>query len=183
MNAFERSLPMMLYRTLDAVLPVFRAIFADFDLTEPQWRVLRVLWEQDGRPVVELGRITAVGAPGMVGVLDRMQKADLLERRPGVEDRRHVRVYLRPRGRALEKSVRPLVEAAYARLQRVLTAAEWKALHSALDKLSEYRPDESKRTARAGRSATRRATKGAGTMRGSTKPAASKPAARRKARS
>src|SRR6185369_6906349 len=28
MNSFSRSLPMMLYRTLDAVMPEFRAIFA-----------------------------------------------------------------------------------------------------------------------------------------------------------
>jgi len=142
MNSFSRSLPMMLYRTLDAVMPEFRAIFAAFDLTEPQWRVLRVLWEHDGASVVELARVTLVAAPSLVGVLDRLQQAALIERRPGETDRRQVRVFLRPRGRALEKRVRPMVEAAYARLARALPQAEWHALYGALDRLVDARTAE-----------------------------------------
>jgi DNA-binding MarR family transcriptional regulator len=46
-DQFTRSLPMMLYRTLDTVMPRFRSIFNEFGLTEQQWRVLRVLWETD----------------------------------------------------------------------------------------------------------------------------------------
>ncbi|HEY2389337.1 MAG TPA: MarR family transcriptional regulator [Candidatus Binatia bacterium] len=134
---------MMLYRTLDAVMPEFRAIFAAFDLTEPQWRVLRVLWAHDGASVVELARATLVAAPSLVGVLDRLHEAGLIERRPAQRDRRRVRVFLRPRGRALEKRVRPMVEAAYGRLQRMLTVAEWRALYDALDRLIEVRTAES----------------------------------------
>jgi homoprotocatechuate degradation regulator HpaR len=142
MNSFARSLPMMLYRTLDTVMPEFRAIFAEFDLTEPQWRVLRVLWEHDGASVVDLARATLVTAPSLVGVLDRLQQARLIERRPGQRDRRRVRVFLRPRGRALEKRVQPMVEAAYARLQRALTVAEWRAFYAALDRLVDVRTAE-----------------------------------------
>ena len=150
MNSFPRSLPMMLYRTLDAVMPEFRAIFAEFELTEPQWRVLRVLWEHDGASVVELARVTLVAAPSLVGVLDRLQQAELIERRPGATDRRRVRVFLRPRGRGLEKRVRPLVEAAYARLERALTPAEWRALYDALDRLIDVRTGEAAQEASRG---------------------------------
>jgi DNA-binding MarR family transcriptional regulator len=48
MEEFSRSLPMLLYRTLDAVMPRFRRIFNEFGLTEQQWRVLRVLWQHEG---------------------------------------------------------------------------------------------------------------------------------------
>ena len=150
MNSFSRSLPMMLYRTLDAVMPEFRAIFSEFDLTEPQWRVLRVLWEHDGASVLGLARVTLVAAPSLVGVLDRLQQAELIERRPGETDRRHVHVHLRPRGRALEKRVRPMVEAAYARLERALTPAEWRALYGALDRLVDVRTAEAAHHAHAG---------------------------------
>jgi homoprotocatechuate degradation regulator HpaR len=150
MNSFSRSLPMMLYRTLDAVMPEFRAIFAQVEITEPQWRVLRVLWEHDGASVLELARVTLVAAPSLVGVLDRLQQAELIERRPGETDRRHVHVYLRPRGRALEKRVRPMVEAAYARLQRALTPAEWRALYGALDRLIDVRTAEAAQQAHVG---------------------------------
>lgn len=141
---------MMLYRTLDAVMPEFRAIFAEFELTEPQWRVLRVLWEHDGASVLELARVTLVAAPSLVGVLDRLQQAELIERRAGETDRRNVHVFLRPRGRALEKRVRPMVEAAYARLERALTQAEWRALYGALDKLIDVRTAEAAHHAHAG---------------------------------
>jgi len=150
MDSFARSLPMMLYRTLDAVMPEFRAIFAEFELTEPQWRVLRALWEHDGASVVELARATLVAAPSLVGVLDRLQQAELIERRPGQTDRRRVRVFLRPRGRALEKRVRPMVEAAHARLQRALAPAEWRALYGVLDRLIDVRTAEAAHQASAG---------------------------------
>jgi len=135
MTPFARSLPMMLYRTLDAVMPAFRAVFARFDLTEPQWRVLRVLWERDGTPVVELAGVTLIPAPSLVGVLDRLQRAGLVERRPSSRDRRQVHVHLTAHGRALEKRVRPLVDAAYARLEDALAPGEWRALYDALDRV------------------------------------------------
>lgn len=39
---YDRGLPKMLYRALDAVLPCLRAVYGRFGLTEAQWRVLRV---------------------------------------------------------------------------------------------------------------------------------------------
>ena len=68
--------------------------------------------------------------------------AELIERRPGESDRRNVHVFLRPRGRALEKRVRPMVEAAYARLEHALTPADWRALYGALDRLIDVRTAE-----------------------------------------
>jgi homoprotocatechuate degradation regulator HpaR len=153
MTPFARALPMMLYRTLGAVLPEFRAVFARFDLTEPQWRVLRVLWEQDGTPVAELAVMTLISAPSLVGVIDRLQRAGLVERRPSARDRRQVHVHLTNRGRALERRVRPLVEAAYARLQNALTAAEWRGLYESLDRLCDALEPTSPSTAKPRRAA------------------------------
>ena len=42
MQDFSHSLPMMLYRALDAVMPRFRRIFTAAGLTEQQWRVLQL---------------------------------------------------------------------------------------------------------------------------------------------
>ena len=52
---FSQSLPMMLYRALDEIMPKFRCIFNEFALTEQQWRILRVLWEHDK---ITLGRLS-----------------------------------------------------------------------------------------------------------------------------
>ena len=71
MLEFNRSLPMMLYRALDTIMPRFRKVFHEFGLTETQWRVLRVLWEQERIPVRELSKTTLIPAPSLVGVIDR----------------------------------------------------------------------------------------------------------------
>ena len=57
---FSHSLPMVLYRTLDAVMPRFRKIFNEFGLTEQQWRVLRVLWDQQAVTLNRLAALTAI---------------------------------------------------------------------------------------------------------------------------
>jgi DNA-binding MarR family transcriptional regulator len=63
MQGFSRSLPIILYRTLDAVMPRFRQIFNEFGLTGQQWRVLRVLWEQESITFSELSELTLIPAP------------------------------------------------------------------------------------------------------------------------
>ncbi|MDG1294271.1 MAG: hypothetical protein P8P24_03185 [Planktomarina sp.] len=46
MPKFLDSLPMILNRSLDRVMPSYRRLFQANDLTDQQWRVLRALWEQ-----------------------------------------------------------------------------------------------------------------------------------------
>lgn len=135
MQRFEQSLPMMLYRTLDAVMPRFRAIFARHGLTEQQWRVLRALWERDGLPLLALSRATLVSAPSLVGVIDRLQRDGLVRRRRSDRDRRIVQVWLTGRGRGLEAAARPEVEAAYATLESLASESEWRALQSVMEKI------------------------------------------------
>ena len=135
MRAFQQSLPMLLYRVLGRVLPRFRVIFSEFGLTEQQWRVLRVLWEQDGIPLLVLSEETLISGPSLVGVVDRLERADLVSRCRSSRDRRRVRVVLTPRGRALEGQVTPRVDAAYQALEEILSQDEWWLLRDCLGKI------------------------------------------------
>jgi homoprotocatechuate degradation regulator HpaR len=135
-NDFDRSLPMLLYRALDLIMPRFRAIFGGFGLTEQQWRVLRVLWQRDGRALLELADATLISAPSMVGVVDRLARSGLVERRRSQSDRRVVRVFLTGRGRDLEEQVTPLVDAAYADLRGSVGEGDWEVLLGALARLN-----------------------------------------------
>lgn len=136
MRDFDRSLPMMMHRALNAVLPRFRAIFRSFGLTERQWRVLRVLWEADGAPLLALADRTLIPAPSLVGVVDRLQRDGLVERRRSTQDRRLSQVWLSDAGRGLEHTVTPLVDAAYGELESSVGAAEWQALTATLNKIT-----------------------------------------------
>ena len=136
MRNFDKSLPMLLYRALNALMPEFRAIFRQFGLTERQWRVLRVLWEEDGRPLLVLSERTLIPAPSLVGVIDRLHKQGLVERRRSATDRREVQVWLTGRGQALQAEVTPLVDGAYAVFEGFLDTEEWRTLTATMEKIA-----------------------------------------------
>ena len=137
MQAFATSLPMMLYRALNAVMPRFRAIFAAHGLTEPQWRVLRVLWEHDSVAFRTLAEHTLIPPPSLVGVIDRLAANGLVERERAADDRRQVAVSATTAGRELHQRVQPEVEAAYAALDAELSPTARKALDRGLAALAD----------------------------------------------
>lgn len=122
---FSRSLPMMLYRTLDAVMPRFRRIFNDFGLTEQQGRVLRVLWERDEIALGELAKLTLIPAPSLVGIVDRLTAMQLVARKRSAHDRRIVHVSATDKGDALQAEIMPRVAAAYAGLKQSVDQEHW----------------------------------------------------------
>lgn len=139
---FSRSLPMMLYRALDAVMPRFRLIFNEFGLTEQQWRVLRVLWEHEDIAFRELAELTLIPAPSLVGVIDRLARGSLVARKRSEADRRNVFVHATAKGRALHRKVRPHVDAAYAELRESIDGAEWQRLLSGLERVASLKNGE-----------------------------------------
>lgn len=136
MRNFDQSLPMLLYRALNALMPEFRAIFRQFGLTERQWRVLRVLWEEDGRPLLALAERTLIPAPSLIGVINRLRKEGLVERRRSPTDRRVMQVWLTAGGKALQAQVTPLVDGAYAAFEDFMLPEEWRALTAMMDKIA-----------------------------------------------
>ena len=139
---FGRSLPMMLYRALDAVMPRFRRIFNEFGLTEQQWRVLRMLWENDEVAVRVLSETTLLPAPSLVGVIDRLCKQGLVARRRSETDRRNVFVYATEKGRDLHRKVQPRVDETYAELRASIDADHWEELIRGLERIAALGEEE-----------------------------------------
>ncbi len=136
MTSFDNSLPMTLNRTLDAIMPEFRELFSQFDLTEQQWRVLRVLWTSNKTTSAELATRTLLPSPSLVGIIDRLEKKDLVTRMRSVEDRRVVFVIATAKGRALEAKVSPRVAEIDAQLRSSVTPEEWEAMEDILSKIA-----------------------------------------------
>lgn len=135
MQDFSQSLPMMMNRTLDSVLPEFRAVFKAFDLTEQQWRILRVLWHEDGRTLGTISTQTLLPAPSLVGIIDRMEDKGLLKRIRSTSDRRTVRISTTVKGRRLEEKIQPLVDECYARIAAGIKPREWKIMMNTLQQI------------------------------------------------
>ena len=136
---FSRSLPMMLYRTLDTVMPRFRKIFNDFGITEQQGRVLRVLWEQEQLTLRALSELTLIPAPSLVGVVDRLQSSGLVARRRSDTDRRKVYVLATPKGIELETEIMPRLASAYVALKQSVDAQTWEQVQSGLERINTRR--------------------------------------------
>jgi DNA-binding MarR family transcriptional regulator len=69
---------------------------------------LFALWKEDGLKVVELGRRSGLETSSMTGLIDRMERDGLLERRDDASDRRVQRINLTEKGRDV---MRPALEA------------------------------------------------------------------------
>ena len=85
---------------------------AGYNVTPPQWGVLVSLWEQDGLSLSELAKRSFFDGPTMTGIVDRLEKANLVQRRRDSIDRRVISVYLTEEGRGLRDQLPALSEEA-----------------------------------------------------------------------
>jgi DNA-binding MarR family transcriptional regulator len=79
-------------------------------LTPPQYVVLGALWEQDRRPLKDLADEAHCARATITGIVDVLERKDLVTRRPNPDDRRSLLVTLTSRGKALQHSTPTLDE-------------------------------------------------------------------------
>jgi len=128
---------MILHRGLDSVMPPYRELFKRYDLTEQQWRVLRVLWSSERVTSAEVAERALLLQPSLVGIIDRLEKKGLVNRVRSVTDRRVVYVVASAKGRALQQKVLPEVELIHERMRSAVSDEAWSALQETLDRISE----------------------------------------------
>lgn len=84
---------------------VFQRLLQDCGVEEfngPQGRILYVLWQRDGVPIVELSQKTGLAKNTLSAMLSRMEEGGLLTRRAGETDRRQSLVALTEKARGLQ---------------------------------------------------------------------------------
>jgi DNA-binding MarR family transcriptional regulator len=94
-------------RIRKAVRREFEARAEPLGITAAQGQALRRLWEGDGILTSVLAGEVSCDGGTLTGVLDRLEAKGLIRRERCAADRRAVRIYLTPSGRALEP---PLME-------------------------------------------------------------------------
>ena len=135
--SFGDTLPMQLYRTLDAIMPEYRNLFAKNNLTEQQWRILRVLWADNNITVAKLSEKTLLPAPSLVGILDRLVNKDLINRSRSKKDRREVEITLTQNGRKLQEAVAQRVLEIHTKLKSKVSISEWNQMEVVLHKFTQ----------------------------------------------
>ena len=119
-------------------------LFAEFGLQPGEFDVLATL-RRSGPPYeltpTELFEVTMMSSGGMTARPDRLERRDLVERRPNPEDRRGVLVRLTGQGVDLIERVVPEHLANEARLTACLTDKELLRLSELLKKLLRHAED------------------------------------------
>ncbi|MBB4605997.1 DNA-binding MarR family transcriptional regulator [Xanthomonas arboricola] len=97
----DNQLCFALYSANLAMHKLYRGLLKTLDLTYPQYLVLLVLWETDGRSVSEIGERLYLDSATLTPLLKRLQAAGLVTRTRAASDERQVIIALTDAGRAL----------------------------------------------------------------------------------
>ena len=112
----DRSLPLALLRAREAVMSPIRSVLKAHDLTDQQWRVLRVLHENGLMDAKELAKSACVLAPSLTRIIKHLEQQKMLTRGADGKDGRRVLLDILPLGSELIESVTPEIQVIYQAL-------------------------------------------------------------------
>ena len=133
----RRSLPMALLRAREALMARFRPLLAEHDVTEQQWRVLRVLSESERIEAAALAERACVLAPSLTRMIRTLEERRLLRRGSHASDGRRVMLEITAQGRALIDAVAPASSDIYAGVEAAFGRRKIEALLDQLQELDE----------------------------------------------
>lgn len=99
----HESLTIALLQARETAMGFFRPILKSHNLTEQQWRIIRVLANSRSIEFHELAAETCILRPSLTGILSRMERDKLIFRLKPVNDQRKLYVSLTSRARICMK--------------------------------------------------------------------------------
>ena len=113
----------------------FDARAREIGVTRPQWQVLVMLTRHEGVNQGGLAELLDVEPITVCRMVDRLQEADLVERRPDPADRRSWRLFLTGKAVALLAQLQPLGEQLEAEAFEGISSEEREAVLATLGRL------------------------------------------------
>jgi DNA-binding MarR family transcriptional regulator len=141
----ESSIGFLLYKAHQRAAAEFRRVLEPMGLTPPQFGVLALLYSQDGQRQATLCERGAVDPNTMVGIVDRLEAAGLVQRQRDPQDRRAYLVRITVKGRQAFKSCIPLRNQAANRSWAALSRVERSQLRELLRKVLRLREQHPRR--------------------------------------
>ena len=131
----RQSLPIMLLRAREAVMARFRPMLHEIDVTEQQWRVLRVLDEAGELDVSTVAHRAAILPPSLTRILKSLKEKGHVTIRRDRDDGRRSLAALTEQGRALILGAAPDSAAIYAEIAAAYGAERLDTLMGEIDAL------------------------------------------------
>jgi DNA-binding MarR family transcriptional regulator len=142
MYDIEKSIGFLLAKAHQRGWALFSEEIGRYELTPPQFSVLAFLWQQDGLTQTELSEKTQIDRTTIGGLLDRMARSNLLERRPHPQDRRAHLVYLTEHAKKLEPELTNLAHDVLNRFTAGLSEKDKQQLRIMLEILRGERKND-----------------------------------------
>lgn len=137
----RRSLPMSLLRAREVIMAHFRPMLMAHEVTEQQWRVLRVLAETRSVDASELAERASILPPSLTRIIRTLQDRKLITRGRLDEDGRRVILNITPAGLELLDKLAPERRAIYQAIEDRYGSEKLQALLDLLDDLIRSETD------------------------------------------
>ena len=132
----EDCLSFQLGKAYQQVNQAAKRRLAPHGVTPVQYAVLKVLWEHNDQSGAELGDRLQLDSATITGVLDRLERGGLVERRADPADRRINRLSLTPQGSSLQGPLDREMEALNADFLSLLSDDDGRRLRTLLIELA-----------------------------------------------
>ena len=131
----HRNLPQLMLQAREALMAQFRPILNENGVTEQQWRIVRALLTQGPLEPRQLCEMCQISSPSIVGVLQRMEEAGLVDRERMADDQRRILVSVTARSRQLGRRMTPAIEERYASIEKMVGVETLQQAYDVLDAL------------------------------------------------
>lgn len=126
---------MALLRAREVIMMHFRPMLARHDITEQQWRVLRVLAETGPLEATELAARASILPPSLTRIIRALEERKFMTRHRVKEDGRRTSLAISPAGLALIEDLAPERRAIYEAIERRYGSKEQEDLLDMLEGL------------------------------------------------
>ncbi|MGE4544514.1 MAG: MarR family winged helix-turn-helix transcriptional regulator [Pedobacter sp.] len=131
----EKSVGFMLSKAHQRLFSHLGEVLNPYGITAKQFALLAFLWKQDGLSQTELSERSEIDRTTLSGMVDRLEKAGLVQRDPSPEDRRAFLLRLTEQGAALESELSDLAFQVRRDLFSRFAEGEYEQLCMLLDKM------------------------------------------------
>ena len=130
------SINIGLIQAREALMTQFRPILNQANITDQQWRIIRLLAENGTLDFQDLANKACILRPSLTGILPRLEKAGMAVRLKPSNDQRRVFLKLTQEGEKLYQSIGEKVDERYDAIENVFSKEKLEKLKELLTELA-----------------------------------------------
>ena len=136
-HSTHASINIALIQAREALMTQFRPILNQANVTDQQWRIIRLLAENGTLDFQDLANKACILRPSLTGILTRLEKADLVVRLKPSNDQRRVYLKLTTEGENLYQTIGAKVDERYDAIEEVFSKEKLSELKNLLAELAD----------------------------------------------